>query len=43
MERTNIYLPKPMLDRLRAIAEQRGVSVAELVRRAVEDFLKRQK
>lgn len=32
-----------MLKRLREIAAERGLSVAELVRRAVEDFLRRQK
>lgn len=41
MKRTNIYLPEPMLTKLRRLASNRGVSVAELVRRAVEDFLGR--
>lgn len=39
MERTNIYLPLPMLKRLRTVAAKRGVSVAELVRNAIEHFL----
>lgn len=41
-ERTNIYLTKPQLERLRALASESGLSVAELVRRAVDDYLKRE-
>jgi len=43
MNRVNMYIPTPMLASLRALATERGISVAELVRRAVEDFLRRQK
>lgn len=43
MERTNIYLPKPALALLRALAQERGIPVAELVRRAIDEWLKRQK
>jgi hypothetical protein len=32
-----------MLARLRELADERGVSVAELVRRAIEDFLRKNK
>jgi len=44
MKRTNIYLPDQLLARLRALAERTGLSVADLVRRAVEEYLmKREK
>ena len=39
MRRTNIYLPDEQLDTLRALADQRGQPVAELVRQAVGDWL----
>lgn len=38
-----IDLEKPERDALQAIAAKRGVSVASLVRQAVDAFLKRQK
>ena len=39
MRRTNIYLPDEQLQTLRALADQRGQPVAELVRQAVGDWL----
>lgn len=42
MKRTNIYIPTPMLEKLQSLAQQRDVSVAELIRRAVEEYLKKQ-
>lgn len=36
MDRFQIYLPEPMLKRLREIAEKEGYSVAEVVRRMVQ-------
>jgi predicted DNA-binding protein len=39
MQRTNIYLTDKQLERLRARAEQEGLPVAELVRRAIDAFL----
>jgi hypothetical protein len=36
-----VDLEKPDLDALRALAEQRGTSVADLIRRAVTQFLRR--
>lgn len=41
MIRTNIYLPEPMLLQLQAQSAATGISVAELVRRALEAFLAR--
>jgi hypothetical protein len=41
MRRTNIYLSEDQLNRLRLVGSQRGVSVAALIRDAVEDWLQR--
>lgn len=41
MKRTNIHLPESVRDRLRALAEKLGYRSAELVRQAVEEFLRR--
>lgn len=43
MKRTNIYLTEPSVAKLQAMAEKTGLSVAELIRRAIDDFLKKQK
>lgn len=43
MKRTNIYLTDPSVERLKALSKQTGLSVAELIRRAIDDFLKKQK
>jgi hypothetical protein len=40
-ERIAVDLEKPDLDALRTLAEERGTSVADLVRRAVAQFLRR--
>lgn len=39
MIRTNIHLAPDQIERLKELAERKGVSVAELVRRAVEVML----
>jgi metal-responsive CopG/Arc/MetJ family transcriptional regulator len=36
MDRFQIYLPEPMLKRLREIADKEGYSVAEVIRRMVQ-------
>jgi len=43
MIRTNFHLTKGQLGALRKLSKQTGLSVAELIRRAVDEFLKRQK
>lgn len=43
MIRTNIHLPKQILDQLRALAARTGITVAEHIRRAVEAYLKQRK
>jgi hypothetical protein len=42
MKRTNTYLIDPSVERLGALSEQTGLSVVELIRRAIGDFLKKQ-
>ena len=43
MKRTNIYLTEPSVAQLQALSAKTGLSVAELIRRAIDDFLKKQK
>ena len=40
--RSNYYIPEPQIERLRKLAQKRDVSVSELVRRAIEEYLKRE-
>ncbi|HBA72311.1 MAG TPA: hypothetical protein DCZ63_09030 [Geobacter sp.] len=42
MTRYNVYLSAPQIDALRRIAEEKGVPVAELIRRAIDEWLERQ-
>lgn len=41
MERWNVHLPTRILDRLDAMSRRTGVPMAEIVRRAVEEYLDR--
>ena len=43
MDRTNIYLSKPQKAALEKIAEEKGISVAELVRRIIDKELDRER
>ena len=43
MKRTNFYYPEQMLERLKALSEKTGTSVSELIRRAIEAYLKANK
>ena len=40
MIRTNIHLPKQLLAALRAKSIKTGLSVAELIRRAIDQYLR---
>ena len=40
MKRTNLHLKDDQLKRLRALSDKTGAPVAELVRRAIEAYLK---
>jgi predicted DNA binding CopG/RHH family protein len=42
MKRTNIYLSKPQLEQMRLLAEATGISMSELIRRIIDEFLKNQ-
>ena len=39
MKRTNFYLTEKQVERLKQRSEQEGLSLAELVRRAIDAFL----
>jgi len=41
MHRTNIYLAVKQLAALRRLSKASGLSVAELIRRAIDEFLER--
>ena len=41
MERTNIYLTKKQLNKLRELSRETELTVAELVRRAIDLFLEK--
>lgn len=41
MQRTNIYLAVQQLTRLKALSKQVGVSVSELIRRAIDLFIEK--
>jgi predicted DNA-binding protein len=43
MKRTNVFLPEQMLERLKAAQAKLGIPVAEIIRRAVDEFLKKMK
>lgn len=42
MEKFNLFLSAPILKQLRALAKRRDVSIAELIRLAIAEFLSRQ-
>jgi predicted DNA-binding protein len=41
MKRTNIYLREDHLKRLKAISDQTGAPVSALIRKAIEEYLKK--
>jgi predicted DNA-binding protein len=36
-----VFLPQPVISRLKALAKQTGLPVSELIRRAIDDYLER--
>jgi metal-responsive CopG/Arc/MetJ family transcriptional regulator len=42
MKRVNYYLPEPLIQQLLELSKLRDVSVSELVRQAISEFLKKQ-
>ncbi|WP_083758012.1 ribbon-helix-helix domain-containing protein [Polaromonas naphthalenivorans] len=43
MKRTNIYLTEPSVAKLQELSKQTGLCVAELIRRAIDNFLNKKK
>jgi len=43
MKRTTIFVPHQLFARLKALSKITGISVSELIRRAVDEYLGRQK
>jgi predicted DNA-binding protein len=42
-KRTTVWLPVPLVERLKKLSSKTGAPMAELFRRAVEAYVKRQK
>jgi predicted DNA-binding protein len=42
MQRTNIYLTKNQMKRFKALSKKKGVSVAELIRRVLDQWLEKE-
>ena len=43
MKRTQVFLPEQMLAALASISDKKGISKGEVIRRAVDDYLKNKK
>jgi predicted DNA-binding protein len=43
MKRTNIHLTIPQLEQLKLLVEKTGLCVAELIRRAVDEYIRKEK
>jgi len=43
MKRMNFFLPDSYIAKLRAMSAETGLPVSELIRRAIDEFLKKQK
>jgi Arc/MetJ-type ribon-helix-helix transcriptional regulator len=41
MKRTHVFLPQPAINQLQALAEKTGLSISELIRRAIDEYLER--
>jgi predicted DNA-binding protein len=42
MQRTNIYLTENQMKRFKALSKKKGVSVAELIRRVLDQWLEKE-
>jgi len=40
--RTNIYLPEEQIKRLKDISKKKDISVSEIIRRAIDEYLRRE-
>jgi metal-responsive CopG/Arc/MetJ family transcriptional regulator len=43
MKRTNIYLSETQIKHLQELSQKAGLSISELIRRAIDRFIKREK
>jgi hypothetical protein len=43
MQSKTFHLPTPLLEKLKALAEKRGVPMGEVVRQAVHEYVERNK
>jgi predicted DNA-binding protein len=41
MKRTNVHLAEPQLKRLAQLSKKTGLTVAELIRRAIDEYLEK--
>jgi len=42
MKRTNYYYPEPLLKALKTMSKKTGLPVAELIRRAITEYLRKE-
>ncbi|MFD1709734.1 ribbon-helix-helix domain-containing protein [Ottowia sp. GY511] len=42
MRRMNIFFPEPLIAALKALSKNTGLPVSEHIRRAIDEYLKRQ-
>jgi len=42
MKRTHVFLPEPVVEALKSLSQKTDLSVAELIRHAIAEFLKKQ-
>lgn len=42
MKRQHIYLPEPLIEKLDELSEKKGIPKAELIRRAIDEFIKKE-
>jgi len=43
MHRTNICLPEKMVEFLKEVSEEKGISMADIIRRIVDDWIDKKK
>lgn len=43
MKRTQIFIPDPIMKKLNEISKEKGISKGEIIRRAIEEYLKKLK
>jgi predicted DNA-binding protein len=41
MKRINYYMPQQLHDRIKALSDKTGLAMSEIIRRAIDEFLKK--